>query len=95
MVVVLLVCTRLTSRRRNPNVEIKAIRQLSQGAYWVSGFELAYLGRDDKWTVAAYIDNIEDVEVASGTFPHPFAGDLFAAAMLPPRTYGARLRVNF
>ena len=66
-----------------------------QDAYWMSGFALTYRGNDDKWTVSAYIDNIEDKEVVNATFPHPFAGDLFAAALRPPRTYGARLRVNF
>ena len=55
----------------------------------------SYLGPDDKWDLAAYIDNIEDEEVVSVTFPHPFAGDLFPATMRPPIIYGARLRMNF
>jgi iron complex outermembrane receptor protein len=74
-------------------LEFLAIEQ--QDAYWMSGFELGYHGRDEKWNLSAYIDNIEDKDVVNATFPHPFAGDLFAAAIRPPRTYGARLRVNF
>lgn len=66
-----------------------------QDSYWMTSLALTYRGRGNKWSLTGYVDNIENEHVVNGTFPHPFAPDLFAATVRPPRTYGARFGVSF
>ena len=65
-----------------------------QGAYWMSDAQIEYRAPDNKFSLAFYINNIENAQVMSQTRPHPLNFNLVAVSLRPPRTYGLRLRVN-
>lgn len=66
-----------------------------QESYWMSNASLTFRAPENHWSLSAYVSNIEDEDVVDGTFVHPLASDLVTATLRPPRTYGARLVVNF
>jgi outer membrane receptor protein involved in Fe transport len=50
----------------------------------------------DKWEVTGFVNNLSNRQVLESSFPNALAGaDLIGAALRPPRTYGARFKVNF
>ena len=65
-----------------------------QSGYMKSDASLTYYSGDDRWSLGAWIKNIEDEAVqaatASGGLPGPAASFLE-----PPRTYGLRAAFNF
>jgi iron complex outermembrane receptor protein len=67
-----------------------------QHGYWLTDLSLGYEAPRKRWFLTAYVDNVGNRDVVQATFPHPLAGaELIAAAMRPPRTYGARVGVKF
>jgi iron complex outermembrane receptor protein len=59
-----------------------------QEAYYMTDLSLVYANPDSKWTLTAYVKNLEDYAVKRGLF----MGNLQIG---PPRTYGATLSVRF
>jgi len=75
---------------------LEFLPQEVQHRYWMSSALLTYRGAGERWSVTAYINNIENRNVMNLTSVHPIAGNaITGAAMDPPRTYGARLAVKF
>jgi iron complex outermembrane receptor protein len=67
-----------------------------QDAYWMSNAALMFNSPEDRWSVAAYVDNIEDETVLASSFPEPLAGQsLVTGTLRPPLTYGVRLTAKF
>lgn len=75
-----------------------------QKAYAIASFDLTYKTADDRVTVSGYVDNIWNSAVYNQAFRNPFISQrnpladpdgVFLGTLKPPRTYGARVRVNF
>ncbi|MDX3899721.1 MAG: TonB-dependent receptor [Sphingobium sp.] len=67
--------------------------QLQKGVM-VSNASLIWHAPRDQFTLSAFIDNIEDKAVKSGSFAQPVLALPFVI-LRPPRTYGFRLGFNF
>jgi len=75
---------------------LEFLPQEVQHSYWMSSALLTWQGAGQRWSVTAYINNIENRNVMNLTSVHPIAGSaLIGAAIDPPRTYGARVGVKF
>ncbi len=75
---------------------LEFLPQEVQHRYWMSSALLTYQGAGQRWSVTAYINNIENRNVMNLTSVHPIAGSgIIGAAVDPPRTYGARIAVKF
>lgn len=74
-----------------------------QSAYVVGDFDLTYYAPDEKWSLSAYVHNITEEAVYTQSLLYPFVSSanpqkpdgLLLASIRAPRTFGARLRVNF
>lgn len=75
-----------------------------QDSYATVDADLSYTTRDGRMTITGYVRNITNEGVLTQAFHSPFisannpladAGGLILASIRPPRTYGARLRLNF
>ncbi|MBB6253279.1 TonB-dependent receptor [Nitrospirillum iridis] len=68
-----------------------------QGGYHMSNARLTYNAADDRWSVTAYINNIENqAVVASSLQPNQaFGNGLNYANIRAPRTYGLRATVKY
>jgi len=64
-------------------------------AYTVWNANAAYIAPGDAFRLEAYVRNIGDEAVYTGAQQSPMIDGFIAANINPPRTYGARLRVNF
>lgn len=58
---------------------------------------LTYNAPDHRWSVSAYVSNIENKDVPANVFLHDAYPILpvIAATLRPPRTYGIRGQVSF
>jgi iron complex outermembrane receptor protein len=66
----------------------------AQGAYALVDLGLDFAPANDKWKLQLYVNNVADKTVfadASEVYTYQF----YSFSYLPPRTYGARLTVNF
>lgn len=70
-----------------------------QPAYWLSDASFEYRAASGAWSLAAFINNISDKTILATTFADPFSSvvgpPLYFGQLQAPRTYGARVRVNF
>jgi iron complex outermembrane receptor protein len=75
-----------------------------QPAYAIGNFDLAYTTADKRFVVSAFVHNVWNEAVYDFLFRSPFVSSanplanpegVFTGAIRPPRTYGARVRVNF
>ena len=67
-----------------------------QPGYATVNAQLRYTFANPKVTVAAYVNNLFDVEAAGFSLPNPRAGAaLVIESLRPPRTFGVRLRYDF
>jgi iron complex outermembrane recepter protein len=67
------------------------------GSNTLTNANLTYNAPDKRWSVTAYVNNIEKKDVLSNTIlsdTAPFFGGL-SGTLRPPRTYGLRGRFNF
>ncbi|MGW8204958.1 TonB-dependent receptor (plasmid) [Sphingomonas bisphenolicum] len=64
-----------------------------QGSFMMSDAFLTLEGPQDKWSVTAFINNIEDKEVLARAGTRPIL-DFPVGTLRPPRTYGVRLGFN-
>ena len=66
----------------------------TQKGYMISNVSLDFGPENGKWTLGAFVNNIEDERpIGQSFFNNQF--NTFASSPLPPRTYGVRARVNF
>nr|AAF66621.1 putative outer membrane salicin receptor [Niveispirillum irakense DSM 11586] len=79
-------------------LEYHGFEQNKQDAFTKTDLTLTYAPAEGGWTVMAYVRNLEDENVLTNSNPNAttgFAtngsGDFYA----PPRTYGARLSIDF
>jgi len=66
-----------------------------QGSYHTTDLNLTLAAREDKWSVRAWVRNLENDAVLSTAFQHPFVAGGFFGSYRPPRTYGLTLSANF
>jgi len=64
-------------------------------AYELYNASLTYRAPGNKYSVQLFMRNIADKAVYTGTQQYPFIANYNAMDIAPPRTYGARFRVNF
>lgn len=62
--------------------------------YWMSNAQLTFSPRDEHWSIALFVRNIEDNRIQIFNSTHPTAGFLIAGTTAP-RTYGIRTSVRF
>ncbi len=66
-----------------------------QEEYWMTNLQLEYRTADERVSLAAFVNNLEDEGVVGFSQPHPRAPTLIINNLRPPQTYGVRLGVNF
>ncbi len=64
------------------------------GSTWVSNAQIAFGSADDRWSIAAYVRNIEDERYQASAQIYS-AGSAALAVYSPPRTYGVRVTSKF
>lgn len=64
------------------------------GATWVSNAQIAFGAADDRWSIAAYVRNIENERYQASAQIYS-AGSAALAVYSPPRTYGVRVTSKF
>ncbi|WP_245824470.1 TonB-dependent receptor [Sphingomonas azotifigens] len=64
------------------------------GSTWVSNAQIAFGSADDRWSIAAYVRNIEDDRYQASAQIYS-AGSAALAVYSPPRTYGVRVTSKF
>ena len=65
-----------------------------QPGYWLVNASVKFTAPNDRFTIAAFANNLFDETVKSQMFPTP-GTDLYSATLRPPRTYGVRAAVRF
>jgi iron complex outermembrane receptor protein len=63
--------------------------------YTRTDFDLTYRPASGRWSLAAYVHNLENSAVYTGGVEQPFVSGLTVATILPPRTFGGRFTVGF
>lgn len=48
-----------------------------------------------RFTLAAFVNNVENNAIVGFSSPHPRAGSLLIETLRPPRTFGVRLGVTY
>ena len=86
-----LVRTRIESSRF---LSLEYLPEQRQSPYTLTDAVLTLEGPDRRWTVAAFVNNIEDETLYAGSALRPFLNAVYNT-LRPPRTYGVRLGFNF
>jgi iron complex outermembrane receptor protein len=71
------------------------LRQQYQKSYWITDLQASYSDPDDRYELAAFVNNVTDEAVTGNVNVHPQAAQIFGAALRPPRTYGVRVSAKF
>ena len=66
-----------------------------QGAYHMTDMDVAYHAADDRWSITAFVRNLENAVVESDAIREPFKSTIVFADIRPPQTYGVRVGVKF
>lgn len=64
-----------------------------QSSYTRTDLDLTFTSADERWTLGAYVQNLEDSVIASNAVAGP--GSIAALDLRPPRMYGLRLGARF
>ena len=64
------------------------------GSWSVLDADLTYESAS-KWSVSGWVRNITDKAIYTGGSLYPFTPGVYYATIRPPRTFGARVTVNF
>ncbi|WP_091737705.1 TonB-dependent receptor [Phenylobacterium immobile] len=64
-------------------------------SYVAGDLFLTYHSPDRNWSLAGYVRNFNDAVIYTGSFTNPNLPSLYVANVAAPRTFGARLDVNF
>ncbi len=83
--------TRLESSRF---VTIDYLPETRQGAYMMSDASLTLSGDGGRWSLAGFVNNIENKTVLAGATSRPVLQTVYSV-LRPPRTYGGRVRFKF
>lgn len=83
--------TRIESSRFT---NIEYLPEQKQGGYMTSDAYVTLEGPDKRWSLTAYVNNIEDKTILGGTVVRPVLQTVYAV-LRPPRTYGLRASFNF
>ncbi|WCT79221.1 TonB-dependent receptor [Novosphingobium humi] len=65
-----------------------------QGSYATIDMSLALQGRNDRWSVTGYVNNLTNETILASAAQRAFV-PLVYGALRPPRTYGLRLSFNY
>jgi iron complex outermembrane recepter protein len=65
-----------------------------QKSYWLSSADLTFFSKEDRFSISAFVNNIENNRIVQST-TYFSATSLIGATVGDPRTYGLRLGVNF
>lgn len=81
---------------REPVAGAPALAVLEQGAFaWLKA-RATYRSADDRWSLAAFIDNITDATVITNSiFTGDIVGSRVAGSLAPPRTFGLEAGFRF
>jgi len=75
---------------------IQYLPEQLQKSYWMSGAALTYHAPHHRWTIGAFVNNIENARILANSTPEPLVGAaLMNATLYPPRTYGVRVGAKF
>ncbi|PZU59570.1 MAG: TonB-dependent receptor [Sphingobium sp.] len=68
-----------------------------QKAYFRSDASITFTSADEKYSVEAFVQNIENgrIRTGAGSFGAPRYDPVFLSNLQPPRTFGVRARANF
>jgi iron complex outermembrane receptor protein len=61
---------------------------------WQSNIQLSFGPENQRWSLAAFVRNIENKRIIAYSYTHPFAGSV-ANGSSAPRTYGLRTNIKF
>jgi iron complex outermembrane recepter protein len=81
---------------REPVAGAPALAVLEQDSYhWLKG-RVTYASADERWSVAAFIDNISNERVITNSiFTGDIVGSRVAGNLAPPRTFGVEAGIKF
>ena len=65
-----------------------------QAPYWRSDASIGFGDAGGRYTITAFVNNIEDKRVLGTATPHPLV-PMISSSLSAPRTYGLRAAVNF
>jgi len=65
-----------------------------QGAYWRSDASISFGDAAGRYSISAFVNNIENNRVLGTATPHPLV-PMISSSLSAPRTYGLRAAVNF
>lgn len=74
---------------------IELLSSQIQKSYTMTDIQLSYSPESDRFSIAAFVNNLEDNNVVGFSSPHPRAGSLIVENLRAPRTYGVRLDARF
>lgn len=83
-----------TNYRSERYLSFDFLPNIAEGDTTRTDASVTYFSPEDRWSVSAYVRNIEDDAVKMNAFQHPFL-PIAAGVLEAPRTYGVRLRANF
>lgn len=83
--------TRIESSRFT---NIEYLPEQRQGGYMTSDAYVTLEGPDKRWSLTAFMNNIEDETILGGTVVRPVLQTVYSV-LRPPRTYGLRASFNF
>jgi iron complex outermembrane recepter protein len=69
--------------------------QQYQKAYWITDLQASFVDAEDRYELAAFVNNVSDEAVAGNVNIHPQSPTIFGASLRPPRTYGVRVSAKF
>lgn len=75
---------------------VEFVPEQYQDGYWSSDVLITFNPPEQRWFIAAFVNNLEDKTILGSTFQVPFtlAGDV-VGILRPPRTFGVRAGVHF
>lgn len=83
--------TRIESSRFT---NIEYLPEQKQGGYMTSDVYVTLEGPEKRWSLTAFVNNLEDETILGGTVVRPVLQTVYSV-LRPPRTYGMRASINF
>ena len=83
-----------TQYKSSRNVGFAYLPQQRIGSNWTSNAQIQFGPNDERWSITAFVRNIENERYLTFASTHPTAAFL-TAGQTPPQTYGVRAGVKF
>ena len=83
-----------TQYKSGQNIGFAYLPQQRIGSHWISNGQIQFGPEDERWSLAAFVRNIENTRIRSFASTHPTAAFL-TAFQTAPRTYGVRAGYKF